>query len=144
MAKEIKTQITIQASANTVWNILMDFNSYPEWNPFIKKLEGNPSAGERLNVFIQPANSKGMTFTPKVLVAEPNKHFEWVGNLLFKGIFDGRHAFIIREESNKECTLFHEEYFSGILSFIYNTDNAKAGFEAMNEMVKLRAEKEAV
>lgn len=140
MAKEIKTQIRIETSAQTIWSILMNFEDYPNWNPFIRKISGNVTVGEKLNVFIQPFNSKGMTFKPKVLVAEKNRRFEWQGHLFFHGIFDGRHIFKIEENNDSSCTLFHEEAFGGILSFIYNTENAKKSFMAMNEALKEAAE----
>jgi hypothetical protein len=37
---QIKTEIPIGAPASAVWSILMDFERYPEWNPFIKKISG--------------------------------------------------------------------------------------------------------
>ena len=140
MAKEIKTQIDINASVETVWNALMKFEDYPNWNPFIRKISGEPLKGEKLNVFIQPLNSKGMTFKPTVLIAERNSQFEWQGHLFIPGIFDGRHKFKLQENSTGGCTLFHEEEFGGILSFIYNTQNAKESFAAMNLAMKGIAE----
>jgi uncharacterized protein YndB with AHSA1/START domain len=40
MAKEIKTEILINASPDKVWAILTDFDNYPSWNPFITSLKG--------------------------------------------------------------------------------------------------------
>jgi uncharacterized protein YndB with AHSA1/START domain len=34
--KELHTEIEIDASAERVWDILTDFASYPQWNPFIR------------------------------------------------------------------------------------------------------------
>ncbi len=34
--KSLETDIIINAPIDPVWNILVDFDSYPEWNPFIK------------------------------------------------------------------------------------------------------------
>lgn len=140
MANEITTQITIQAPASVVWNILMNFQSYPAWNPFIKEISGEAIVGTSLKVRIQPMNSKGMTFKPKVLICNPNVHFQWKGQLFIPGIFDGKHEFKIQENKDGSSTLFHNEQFSGILSGIYNTTNAQLGFEAMNDALKSRAE----
>ena len=38
MTKQIKTSIHINATKEKVWEILMDFEKYPEWNPFIKSI----------------------------------------------------------------------------------------------------------
>ena len=136
MAKEIKTEIQIAASSEKVWAILTDFEAYPTWNPFIKSLTGEVKVGNTITARIEPPNAKGMTFKPKVLVAEKNRQFEWQGHLLFPGIFDGKHKFKIEEINEGSCTLFHEEEFGGILSFIYNTENAQKSFVAMNEALR--------
>ncbi|MDR7016726.1 hypothetical protein [Acinetobacter sp. 3657] len=39
MHKEINTEIIINGSSEEVWNTLMDFEAYPEWNPFIINIE---------------------------------------------------------------------------------------------------------
>jgi hypothetical protein len=38
--KAIKTDIDIQAPAETVWEMLSDTDAFPSWNPFITRLEG--------------------------------------------------------------------------------------------------------
>jgi hypothetical protein len=68
----LDTQIEINASAERVWSILMDFPSHARWNPFVRSIEGLPTVGESLNVFIQPAGSSGMRFRPTVLIIEPS------------------------------------------------------------------------
>jgi len=48
MAKQIKTSITINASKESVWKILMDFENYPEWNSFIKSVSGDVKVGNQI------------------------------------------------------------------------------------------------
>ncbi len=59
---EIKTEIEIAATPEQVWSILTDFSAYPQWNPFIRSINGTVKTGERLTAFIQPAGDKGMTY----------------------------------------------------------------------------------
>src|SRR6185369_12184111 len=94
-AKEIKTEILINASPEKVWAIFSDFENYPKWNPFIKSLTGEVKVGEKISVTIQPYDSKAMSFKPKVLSFEANKEMRWIGRLLFGGLFDGKHQFEI-------------------------------------------------
>jgi uncharacterized protein YndB with AHSA1/START domain len=70
--KELHSQIDINASAERVWELLTDFASYPQWNPFIRHISGEPTTGERLKVRLEPPESRGITLRPKVLAAEPN------------------------------------------------------------------------
>ena len=78
--KEIKTSIVINATPQTVWSILTDFENYPNWNPFISSAEGEIAVGEKLKI-----TDGGMGFKPKVLVADENQELRWLGKLLFKG-----------------------------------------------------------
>ena len=45
--KEIQTEIEINASAEKVWRVLIDFAAYSEWNPFVRRVEGEVSVGAR-------------------------------------------------------------------------------------------------
>jgi hypothetical protein len=51
---EIRTEMEITATPEQVWSILLDFPSHPEWNSFIRRIEGLPEPGKRLTVSIQP------------------------------------------------------------------------------------------
>lgn len=41
---ELNTEIEIRASAERVWNALMDFDAYPKWNPFVREISGRADA----------------------------------------------------------------------------------------------------
>ena len=139
---EIKTEIIIEASAEKVWNILMDFERYPDWNPFIKSISGKPQVGEKLKVFIQPPGGNGMNFAPVVLAAQENREFRWLGKVLVSGIFDGEHIFIIEPVGDSKIRFIHAEKFKGVLVFLLSgtLKNAAKGFELMNKSLKERAE----
>lgn len=75
MAKEIKTEILIHATPAKVWAILTNFEDYPNWNPFIKSIQGAVKVGHKFTARIEPPEAKGMTFKPTVLAFEPNVEF---------------------------------------------------------------------
>ena len=105
--KEVFSEIEIQAPAERIWQVLTDFASYPEWNPFIRRISGQPKEGTRLKVYIEPPGAKGRIFRPKVLKADPNHELRWLGRLLIPGLFDGDHIFTIEhieKESSSICS----------------------------------------
>ncbi len=143
MSKEIKTEIQIQARPDKVWEILCDFENYHQWNPFIKKIKGETRSGSRLEVFIEPPQSKGMRFRPVVLVFKPQKEFRWLGKLWMKGLFDGEHAFELIDNGDGSTTFIHSEKFKGLLVPFLSKMldvNTKNGFELMNYNLKRLAE----
>lgn len=141
--RTLETEIIIDAPVETVWDILTDFPRYPEWNPFIKSIEGKPETGSKLKVVIQPPDSKPMTFRPTCLESDANRTFRWLGHLGFKGIFDGEHIFQL-EKMDSNCTRFiHKESFNGILvPLLWKQldSGTRKGFVRMNEELKERSE----
>lgn len=144
MKKEIRTEITINATPEKVWAILTDFDKYKEWNPFIKSLEGNVKVGNQIKVVISPPDGSAMTFKPKVLVFESERELTWLGTLVFKGLFDGEHSFRLKANSNGTTTFIQSESFSGILVGLFSgtLEKTRKGFESMNEKLKSLAENE--
>jgi hypothetical protein len=142
--KEVRTEININAPAEKVWRILTSFKDYPNWNPFLRWLDGNVAVGNKIAVRIAPPGSNAMTFKPTVLEYTANKKFRWLGHLLFPGLFDGEHIFELTNNGNGTTTLVQREQFKGILVPLFNSMlevNTREGFEAMNFKLKERAEK---
>jgi len=143
MAKFIETEILIQASTKVVWDILMDFASYPSWNPFVREIEGNPEPGKKIKVRITPPGKKGMVFRPIVLEHQTQKKFRWKGSLLVKGMFDGEHYFELEQVDDSTTRFIHGECFSGMLvKLLWKSleSPTKEGFRAFNEALKKKAE----
>ena len=111
----LQTEIDIVATPERVWSILTDFSAYPDWNPFIRSIRGAPEKGARLDVRIQPGDSKGMTFRPTVLAAVRNQELRWLGRLLVPGLFDGEHRFTIQPIADGKVRFQQSELFSGLL-----------------------------
>ena len=141
--KNLHTEITINAPAEKVWNILTDFEKFGEWNPFILSIEGNQEIGAQLKVVLKNGNGTSV-FKPKVLILEKNKSFEWLGSLPIPGLFNGQHHFKLEKISEHQINFIHGEHFSGLLAGIIMKQIGEAtqqSFMAMNKALKERAEK---
>ena len=141
--KQLNTQIEIDAPAKRVWEVLTDFASYPQWNPFIRHISGRLAPGERLRARLEPPGGRAMTFKPKVLTAEPNRELRWLGHLLVPGLFDGEHVFTIQLLEDNRVRFIQREAFKGLLVPLSarNLDtNTQRGFEETNRALKERAE----
>jgi hypothetical protein len=143
--KIIRVVTDIAAPAQAVWAELSAVATYPEWNPFITTLEGELVAGGRLKVRIVAPGGRPMTFRPTVTEVVEGKRLEWLGRLVVPGVFDGRHSFLLEDLGGGSTRLTQAEEFSGILVPLTRTivERTHAGFEAMNNALRLRAEKAA-
>ncbi|MCT7910436.1 SRPBCC domain-containing protein [Arcobacter lacus] len=139
---EIETSIKINSKANKIWQELINFEEYKNWNPSIIDIIGELGKNKILKIVVK-IDEKTMIFKPKILVCEENKELRWLGKFLFSGIFDGEHYFLIEENSDGTSTFIQGEKFCGILIPFFGKMilNTKKGFEAMNEELKKRVER---
>lgn len=125
-----------------MWEVLTDFPSYPQWNPFITHISGEAKTGTKLDVHIQPPGQRGITLHPRVLSAVPGRELRWLGRLVVPGIFDGEHRLLIHERTADAVRFVQEEVFKGVLIPFTGKmlASTKEGFGEMNLALKDRAE----
>jgi hypothetical protein len=141
----VETSTTINATPEQVWSVLSDTSAYPEWNPFIKELNGELAEGAQLKVTMQPPGGKEQSFTPTVTSAQPHKELRWLGKMGLPRFFEGGHYFVIDTEGQEQGTVkfVQGEDFRGVLVPFMAAKlrgQVKQGFEAMNEALKKRVE----
>lgn len=135
---QIQSEIIINAPIELIWETLLDFKSYPSWNPFISKIDGMPTLGAKLAVTIQPKDQKPMIIKTKILTIS-DYHFSWISSLLAKSIFNGVHHFKLQQESTNQVKFIHFENFSGILHkpiLAKIQESTSIGFNSMNLTLK--------
>jgi hypothetical protein len=135
----IQTQVEINAPAKDVRAVLYGFADYPKWNPFIVKVDGKVAHGSQVFVTVKPVGKAEISGNT-VVTLMTDDHLAWTGSLAIPGLFSGSHDFII-EEIGPGKTVFHNnESMSGIIIPFYDFKPTEAGFEAMNQALKKRAE----
>lgn len=132
----IQTSIQLPAAPEKVWSVLTDFSAYQDWNPFITQASGDWAVGNTVAI-----TAGGMAFKPKVLAFASGQELRWKGKLLFNGIFDGEHYFLLTDNGDGTTKLEHGENFSGLLVPAFRRKletETKAGFEDMNKALLQR------
>jgi hypothetical protein len=112
--KEIYTEIDIKASPEKAWKILTDFNNFPQWNPFIHKINGDPKVGTKLKIHLHTLTGKNRTYRPTVTKVEPNCELRWSGKSFIPGIFNGERIFILEPLKTNHVRFIHREIFTGL------------------------------
>lgn len=142
--REIRTEIVIDAPPEEVWRVLAATAEYPAWNPFIVSLKGTLGVDETLKITIRPPGGSEMSFTPRVLVATPNRELAWRGSLPIPGLFNGEHRFRLEPAEGGRTRFLHSEKFTGLLVGSLTTsalDRTEAGFVEMNQALKIQTER---
>jgi hypothetical protein len=140
--RTIERSIEIDASPVAVWAALTDTSAYAEWNPFMSKLEGELTAGAKLEVRIGPPGARPMSFKPTVLAAEPERELRWIGHFIVPGLIDGEHSLLLEPLPGGRTRFTQMECFTGLLVRPLQSMLGKTqlGFEQMNAALKARAE----
>ncbi|MCB1180053.1 MAG: SRPBCC domain-containing protein [Leptospiraceae bacterium] len=139
----IQTEIIINAPKKIIWDILTDFPSYPEWNPFLIQVIGEASPGSPV-FFIAKSGFIFIPILANILEFENGSKFSWGGPGIewAKGLISAEHFFKIEEISERECIFHNNETMDGIIAdtiwpLIQNTE---LSYVEMNYALKKRAE----
>lgn len=122
--KEIRTEIVIKATPAEIWEVLTDFDSYPEWNPQIVRFDGRPMTDEtfRLRVYSPDGSGRQMGLKAKIVDVEVEKKLSWQGGIT--GIFSGYHYWELND-LGAETKVIQGEKFYGPLSFVLSQKRLK-------------------
>jgi hypothetical protein len=137
---EIRTEIEIDAPVARVWAVLVDFDGYASWNPFMVRIDGRPEPGAKIAIEIAPPNMKRRVMRERVFAVKPNEELWWGAGPA--GIMKGRHFFKLEQLAPGRTRLVHGEEFTGIVvPFVRGLlKNIELGFVACNEALKRHVE----
>ncbi|HVM67476.1 MAG TPA: SRPBCC domain-containing protein [Acidimicrobiales bacterium] len=152
MATEVSVEkrafaVTVGAStdldvpAERAWKVLTDTERYPQWNPFVTRLEGALTLGERLRVVLCLPGRKPQEMRPRLVDVEPGRSFTWLGSVGVRGVFDGRHHFEVIPVDDGHSRLVQSERLSGLLVPLFKpmlTGPTPAAFVALNDALAER------
>ncbi|HRG49419.1 MAG TPA: SRPBCC domain-containing protein [Pseudomonadales bacterium] len=105
---------TINASAETVYAALTDFAAYPQWNPWIVAVQGEPSEGSA----VIATNNEGKVYYHRILDAERPKRFRWCDVGWFTRFAYGERARSIEPIDDTHCHYRCELSISGPLCLL--------------------------
>jgi hypothetical protein len=141
--KTIETQIKASSTPEKIWKILINFEEYELWNPFMIKVVGDAKLGSKIMVKIQTMRGKQRTYYPTITRLEINKELRWKGKSFLPGIFDGERIFIIEKSTDNKVSFIHKEIFTGLGVKLVGDkldEDLRESFDKMNIALKTKAE----
>ncbi len=109
------TEIAIPARAGLVWSVLTDLESYPAWNPFIRRAEGTGRLGARWRLELTLDGRAYRTLRVQVTCWEPGRRLTWRGGIPRPPLLTRTHDVRITE-TRQGVDLVQAEAFAGLLA----------------------------
>jgi hypothetical protein len=110
--KVFQATTTIAAAPETIWAILTNASSYPEWDPGVERIEGRIAPGEKITAYTKL--SPGRAFPVTVTAFEPSRKMVWASGMPL-GLFKGERTFTLSPQSQGATNFTLREEFSGPL-----------------------------
>lgn len=135
--KSVHHEIEIDAAPENVWQVLVDTDSYDNWNPVMQLLEGEIKEGNKVTYrFTQDAeNVSEIPSNVKTIV--PNRLLNQGGGLPLVLTFD--HKYMLEPSGSGTKLTIHEDY-AGIGVNFWDPAPVAAAYGRLNEAIKKRAE----
>jgi hypothetical protein len=133
---EIREEIEINASPKQVWETIIDFEGYKNWNSQLFFLGGTIQPKAKLHFKLSVSGTAPYEFKPIITKWVEQKQFAWLAKTGLPRIFDGEHFFEIHDLENGKTLLTNREEYRGILSQLFKQlpmmKTAPEGFKKMN------------
>jgi hypothetical protein len=137
--------VRIGAPASFVWDVLVDYPSYPRWNPYTVAVSTSFAIGEPIDLTLPAVDGSGGTFVNRehIRVIDPPRHLQYDTGDEMPGIFAVRDQWI--EELGPGHCAYHTtdtisgEYADKVIEM--TGDWIKAGFDSVANALKARAER---
>jgi hypothetical protein len=143
---EVRTEIEISAPPAEIWKVLLDFRRYPEWNPFIVRIAGEPNVGSRLEMTVSlPDSNRERESEPRLLKCDAEEELRWLDHLWMKGLLDSEQFVRLEARGDGTTRIVHGADVTGILlRFMLNqVTETTRGLVYMNQALKRRVEQGA-
>ncbi len=142
MPFEIDHILRVEAPAETVWRVIVDFDAYPEWNPFVVGCSSTLVPGEPIDMRVALL---GPTLPQRETIFEHEPGRRMVYGLApnFTGALASNRTHEVEPLGPESCEYRSHFELSGWLSPVVRVllgARLRAGFTAMSEGIRVRAE----
>lgn len=142
MGLKLERRIGIQAPDEVVWEILSDIEGWGAWNPLYPRAKGVIRIGDRWDLDLALDGHPVRQINPVILDWAPYDHIHWRLDMMRGWVRTVR--FLEIEKMGEENVIFaNGEIFDGMLGGTVGQRMRRPildAFEAMNEVLKTRAE----
>jgi len=138
----LSVETEIAAPAAAVWEILTDFDAFPQWNPYLVEIRGAAGTGAKLDLVLSLPGGRERRREALVHRCVEGQQLCWRRKFLFSFIFQAEHQFRLLP-LDPRCTRFTHTVVSTGWAVPYQTHlraKTQAAIMGMNRALKARAE----
>lgn len=133
--KSVHTELTIPATPEETWSILMDVPGYKEWNPVLIPVEGELVEGNKLKYrMIQPDGIESVVDTKVVKIVKQTLLNQYGG---IPGVLTFDHRYILDSVEGGTRVTIHEDY-RGIGVLFRDSSWVEPAYQKVNEALRDR------
>jgi hypothetical protein len=141
----ISDVVEIEVPADFVWSIIVDFERYPDWNPYTFRVDTVLELGADVLLHLPSPDKPGETFTTleHMMVIDPPHHLQYNTGDSFPGMLAVRDQWVL-SLSPSRCSYQTTDVFTGDfaqVAYDLQAEWVTAGFNATAHALKDRAEK---
>lgn len=137
-SRQIRTEIDIDAPTRAVWECLVDFERYPQWNPMLEIHRIDRRPGGLVDFAVKLGKGRKTLFQARICSDDAPNRFAWRGGNPFT--VAGEHFFQLAENADGSTRFIHGERFSGLLlpTLWPRLSQSKRLYRRMNEALQQR------
>lgn len=137
-------EVEIAAPAAFVWDVLIDYPSYPQWNPYTVQVATTLALGDPIDLTLPSPDGSDGTFVNReyIRIVDPPRHLRYDTGTQMPGIFAVRDQWITVRGPGS-CAYQTTDAISGkYADTVMETTGAwvQAGFDAVAHALKARSE----
>ena len=137
--------VEIEAPQAFVWEVLLDYPSYPEWNPYTVRVESTCRLGDPVDLYLPDPLKPGELMHQRewVCLVEPPYRFAYEMPPTPELDVHARRDQYVEATGDGSCRYWTTDAFAGPLAAMvmeHSGDWVKAGFDAVAHALKARAE----
>ena len=132
--KSVEAEVTIEASADEVWEALTDLEKVRQWNKVLIPVEGQMSVNNKIRYeFYQEEDGKAAVMDAKIEEVVKSSLINQKGGIPTVITFD--HHYVLSDNENKTTVKIFEEY-QGVMVPFWNPEPVEKAYERLLAQLK--------
>jgi hypothetical protein len=138
-------RVEVDAPASVTWEVVTDFASYPQWNPFTVRVDTSGEVGDEVLLHLPDPSKPGETFTTRehIRVKDAPHHLQYDTGDSIPQMLAIRDQWVEDLGEGRSAYRTTDVFTGEIAQVVYDmqAEWVKAGFDATALALKDRAEK---